>query len=74
MSQYDGAYMCYATSKQWGSIHERVKQHWGWVEEKHCLQEKACSSDVYSCDSAENIVYKNVAWIYPRYISALGRI
>ena len=27
----------------WSSIHEKVKQHWGWVEKKHCLQ-KACIS------------------------------
>ena len=22
----------------WSSIHEKVKQHWGWVEKKRCLQ------------------------------------
>ena len=21
----------------WSSIHEKVKQHWGWVEKKGCL-------------------------------------
>ena len=21
----------------WSSIHEKVKQHWGWVEKKPCL-------------------------------------
>ena len=21
----------------WGSIHEKVKRHWGWVEKKRCL-------------------------------------
>ena len=24
-------------SNIWGSIHEIVKQHWGWVEKKCCL-------------------------------------
>ena len=24
-------------SKTWSSIHEKVKQHWGWVEKKCCL-------------------------------------
>ena len=24
----------------WGSIHEKVKQHWGWAEKKRCLWKK----------------------------------
>ena len=24
-------------SKIWSSIHEKVKQHWGWVGKKRCL-------------------------------------
>ena len=29
-------------SNTWSSIHEKVKQHWGWVEKKRCLwKEKA---------------------------------
>ena len=24
-------------SNIWSSIHEKVKQHWGWVGKKHCL-------------------------------------
>ena len=24
-------------SNLWSSIHEKVKQHWGWVEKKRCL-------------------------------------
>ena len=24
-------------SKNWSSVHEKIKQHWGWVEKKHCL-------------------------------------
>ena len=27
-------------SKIWSSIHEKVKQHWGWVEKKRCLSKK----------------------------------
>ena len=24
-------------SNIWSSIHEKVKQHWGWIEKKRCL-------------------------------------
>ena len=24
-------------SNIWGSVLEKVKQHWGWAEKKHCL-------------------------------------
>ena len=30
-------------SNAWTSIHEKVKQHWVWVEKVHCLQKEACS-------------------------------
>ena len=30
-------------SNIWSSIHEKVKQHWGWVETKRCLYKKVCS-------------------------------
>ena len=29
-------------SNIWSSIHEKVKQHWGWVEKKAMLIKKAC--------------------------------
>ena len=28
----------------WSSVYEKVKQHWGWVEEKSLHIKKACSS------------------------------
>ena len=28
-------------SNIWRSIDEKVKQHWGWFEKRHCLQKKA---------------------------------
>ena len=28
----------------WSSIHEKVKQHWGWVEKKALLIKKTCNS------------------------------
>ena len=28
-------------SNIWSSIHEKVKQHWGWVEKKRCLYKKS---------------------------------
>ena len=30
-------------SKLWSSIHEKIKQCWGWVEKKLCLLKKACT-------------------------------
>ena len=27
----------------WSSVHEKVKQQWGWVEKKALLLKKACS-------------------------------
>ena len=30
-------------SNIWSSIHEKVKQHWGWVEKKRCLYTKVYS-------------------------------
>ena len=27
-------------SNIWSSIHEQVKQNWGWVEKKRCLYKK----------------------------------
>ena len=27
-------------SNIWSSVHEKVKQHWGWVEKKRCLKKK----------------------------------
>ena len=29
----------------WCSIDEKVKQHWGWVEKKHCLYKKHVAWD-----------------------------
>ena len=29
-------------SNIWSSIHEKVKQQWGWVEKRRCLLKKAC--------------------------------
>ena len=29
-------------SNIWGLNHEKVKQHWGWVEKNRCLQKHAC--------------------------------
>ena len=26
----------------WSSICKNVKQHWGWIEKKHCLLKKTC--------------------------------
>ena len=35
-------------SNIWSSIHEKVKQHWGWVEEKRCLWRKRVINVVVS--------------------------
>ena len=31
-------------SNMWSSVHEKIKQQWGWVEKKRCLLKKACTS------------------------------
>ena len=32
-------------SNIWSTIHEKVKQHWGWVEKKSCLPKKRVFKD-----------------------------
>ena len=32
-------------SNIWSSIHEKVKQRWGWVEKTRCLQKKRVLDD-----------------------------
>ena len=29
-------------SNIWGSIHQKIKQHWGWVENNALITNKAC--------------------------------
>ena len=41
-------------SNIWSSIHEKVKQRWGWVEKKRCLYNKACISLM---DVAQNLMF-----------------
>ena len=40
-SKYKKCLICICITQHlsyiWSSIHEKVKQHWGWVEKKHCL-------------------------------------
>ena len=49
------------TSKQHlRSIHEKVKQHWDWVEKKRCLQEKAFIRKIrYVCENLLNSYFKD---------------
>ena len=37
MSQYIVICIKQHVSNIWSSIHDKVKQHWGWAEKKHCL-------------------------------------
>ena len=37
MSQYMVICIKQHVSNIWSSIHDKVKQHWGWAEKKHCL-------------------------------------
>ena len=48
-------------SNIWSSIHEKVKQHWGWVENKHCLLKKACITWVPSLDGLNTTPLKQIA-------------
>ena len=33
-------------SNIWSSVHEKVKQHWGWVEKRRCLQKKKARNSI----------------------------
>ena len=57
-------------SSIWSSIHEKVKQHRGWVEKKRCLLKKACISLVSLmispsswCESVFNL-FSVPSWIW----------
>ena len=42
MSEYDDAYMFKQhLSKIWSSSHEKIKQHWGWIEKKTVAYKKS---------------------------------
>ena len=41
-------------SNIWRSIHEKVKQHWGWVEIKHCLK-KVCAGNIFGSLNMKNL-------------------
>ena len=34
----------FVLSNIWSIIHEKVKQHWGWVEKKRLLIKKTCNA------------------------------
>ena len=43
MSQYDDAFCIKQNlSSIWISIHENVKQHWGWVKKTVVYKKEAC--------------------------------
>ena len=70
MSQYDDAFMFKQyVSNIWRSIHEKVKQHWGWVEKKLCLLKKRCLQKsvaykkallIKKCCLQKSVAYKKV--------------
>ena len=43
------------------TIHEKVKQHWGWVEKKCCLWKKACSSNSDSLPDPKKLAWEILA-------------
>ena len=56
--------------KIWSSIHEKVKQHWDWVEKKRRLWKKACSQMwthssylLFYCNSQEKNRFWREVWL-----------
>ena len=72
MSQYDDAFMFKQyVSNIWRSIHEKVKQHWGWVEKKVCLLKKRCLQKallIKKCCLQKSVAYKKVLLTKKRYL------
>ena len=44
-------------SKIWSKSHGKVKQHWGWVEKKRCLQKKACILKYFDIFTGKNLCW-----------------
>ena len=56
--QYGSVFIKQYLSNIWGSIHEKVKQHWGWVEKNSLLVkkrvlQKLASNNLYGLDILE---------------------
>ena len=54
-------------SNIWSSIHEKVKQHWGWVEKSVDYKRIACSSKlnftrISHCQNRRDIKYCTFLW------------
>ena len=41
-------------SNIWSLIHEKVKQHWLWVDKERCLQKNACHLFEYINEYVKN--------------------
>ena len=54
-------------SNIWSSIHEKFKQHWGWVEKKRCLQKKRLKRAAYIILSLHLQSYK-ITELQPLFI------
>ena len=62
-------------SNIWSSIHETVKQHWGWVEKKRCLYKKrmllwgTCTSFFFFFfDLTKSLICICIKQPFPRYL------
>ena len=55
-------------SNIWSSIHKQVKQHWGWVEKKHCLWKKrVCNIALFKFMAYSLYVLKKAAENHKSY-------
>ena len=48
-------------SKIWSKSHGKVKQHWGWVEKKRCLQKKRVFLNILTYSQEKT--YVGIFWI-----------
>ena len=55
-------------SNIWSSIHEKVKQHWGWVGKKLCLYYKRSA---YLCIFMFNFVDIMSILVSPKYLQII---
>ena len=51
-------------SNVWSSFHQKVQQHWGWVEKKHCLLKKREVQQVQINIYQSNTCRKDLSWLH----------
>ena len=60
-------------SKIWSSNHEKVKQHWGWVEKKRCLWKERAAAHWYTVKNRQTLGGFPVRKLYVRNVFRYSR-